>query len=148
MPGLLSRIAIRLQWSPFWVQFGVTFFALVKTFDANIAFISNFMLIAKNSIAALCCRLAWVCAISLLSAFQISNMALNMDKSQEQWASLGDLSIVTRLPKPWTCGPEGASFSVWMKIQDCGPDGEDGYISSKSRNSNGFRIRCDDSKLR
>ena len=87
-------------------------------------------------------------AISLFSAFQISNMALNMNKSQEQWASLGDLSLVTCLPKPWTCGPEGASLSVWLKIEGCGVNGTDGYISSISWKSNGFLIRCNDAKLR
>ena len=75
-------------------------------------------------------------------------MALKMNKSQEQWASLGDLSLVTCLPKPWTCGPEGASLSVWMKIEDCIENGTDGYISSTSWQSNGFRIRCNDARLR
>ena len=57
---------------------------------------------------------------------------MNINKSQEQWTSLGDLSLVTCLPKPWTCGPEGAYLILLMKIEDCGPDTEDGFISSKS----------------
>ena len=71
-----------------------------------------------------------------------------MNKSQEQWASLGDLSLVTCLPKPWTCGPEGASLSVWMKIEDCSENGTDSYISSMSWGSNGFQVRCHHGKLR
>ena len=71
-----------------------------------------------------------------------------INKSRQQWASLDDLSLVTCLSKPWTCGPEGASLSAWMKIQDCDPDGQDGNISSKSWGGTGFRLKCEQAMLR
>ena len=50
--------------------------------------------------------------------FQVSN-SVKTNSSFKQWVSLGDLSRYTCFPKPSTCGPGGASLSVWMKIEDC-----------------------------
>ena len=117
-----------------------------NVFGWQLHFLSTKMFICIMSIFL--SNLPDVILISLLSMLQISNMALRINKSLEQWASLGDLSLVTCLPKPWTCGPEGASLSVWMKIEDCSENGTDGYISSMSWGSNGFQVRCHHGKLR
>ena len=69
------------------------------------------------------------------------------NKSHNQWVSLGDLSLVTCLPVPDTCGPEGASLSVWLKIEDC-DENKDGFISSLSVGSTGFSCRCKNGNMR
>ena len=70
------------------------------------------------------------------------NNGVKTIKEQRQWVSLGDLSLFTCFPKPWTCGPEGASHSVWLKIDDC-PSEHNGHITSRYSDArSGFLIRC------
>ena len=76
------------------------------------------------------------------------NNGVKTVRGQRQSISLGDLSLFTCFPKPWTCGTEGASLSVWLKIEGC-PNEDNGHITSRYNDAfNGFLIRCWHRKLR
>ena len=80
--------------------------------------------------------------------FQLNGFSVQTVKSSRQWVYLGDLSQFACLPIPGTCGPEGGSFSAWMKVSDCAGTAHNGFITSLSKDTTGFFCRCDKHKMR
>ena len=55
-----------------------------------------------------------------------------VDRSQNQWIELGDLSRYSCIVKPSLCGATGGgSISVWIKTQGC--DKNKGILSSMTK---------------
>ena len=78
--------------------------------------------------------------------FQLNDFSVQNIKSSREWVNLGDLSLFACLPIPRTCGPEGGSFSVWMKISPCAGPVHSGFITSLSKDADGFFCRCANDK--
>ena len=57
---------------------------------------------------------------------QICN-GVETDKTEYQYVNLGDLSDAC-ITRPVTCGGEGATISLWLKVEHCGTN--DGALSS------------------
>ena len=61
------------------------------------------------------------------------------DKSQSQYVDLGDMSAAC-ITNPSTCGSEGGTVSLWIKITSCDTTG--GVITSVRTTSEGFLVAC------
>lgn len=57
---------------------------------------------------------------------QICN-GVETDKTEYQYVNLGELSDAC-ITRPVTCGGEGATISLWLKVEHCGTN--DGALSS------------------
>ena len=68
-----------------------------------------------------------------------------MNRNNKQWVDLGDLSVAC-ITRSETCGSEGASLSVWLKVDVCPTDS--GIMSSVGIGTSGFSIVCHNDLIR
>ena len=76
---------------------------------------------------------------------QICN-GVETDKTEYQYVNLGDLSDAC-ITRPVTCGGEGATVSLWLKVEHCGTnDGalstSDYYYDGGPTPREGFIVSC------
>ena len=76
---------------------------------------------------------------------QICN-GVETDKTESQYVNLGDLSDAC-ITRPVTCGGEGATVSLWLKVEHCGTnDGalfsSDYYYDGGATPREGFIVSC------
>ena len=67
------------------------------------------------------------------------NTVVKTNLTDSQWVDLGMLSQAC-ITIPETCGSDGATMSVWLKIVECPPGGD--VISSRPAKVTSWSLTC------
>ena len=71
---------------------------------------------------------------------------LQLDRTRQQYVDLGHLTVAC-IANPSSCGDNGASLTLWVKLVDCPNNG--GIITSDwDPYRNGFKVFCTEDAIK